>query len=1118
MGFRYLPCGYPTPEVVKWSPPRLTDPPPTGVDPSQDTNRPFYSLSNRFTYFQDVLFQKNIALVKSAKQAKAKAQKMTVRLRPRQVLCSKCRSICNENSENVHSSSNNKRDAKADNSSGSVKNLLTENVCNDNQNIEMKSPRKKACTTLVPKLSRIEPEDGKTINGSQMEAGKVWSEMLEADKQMVLRKKRSVGSMEDLWDETVFEEAAKKAKTTPIIKISFGSPGEGTVLKIPSKVQLSESEGEDQDEKELTESSKSLKKAMKKAKKEAKRKISPERDEDPSPEEPNYKKHRHRVKHKKRHKNSKEEEMKDKCLKQKLSISLRRVCGPGEEESWSGESSRSSEPIKDTDETKSEFTLQESLQQSSRLPCEDTQDCKENLRTLAIDPDELPKKNKKVLSVRRKKIMGLESSFEDRNVTNRSQRLESIILKQKETSERTRQLLNKANLSQNTSEAAVKIVLTSINTEDSRNFPGSSSDSKNPESIKSDTVKKEFIICKSEYVTTSRNIDGAFEESKKVEIESEKTCDKIVQHMAVQSKIMNAPELTPFEAAMVDESSDAVSDFRNSSSHRLSEDRSSLKKNDKISGQLSTVQESKSSGGPSLDFIDLLDDLHGSEDSMPELEDTVEDALLESDKETNESSCNPRRNIDGISSSERDDEPEREIPVLQRMVDVDEEDLKSKNSDVKKTYYMSPILSPIFASSAVKQSENLRCNATSSLEPSTTEESDDTHPILSPNVESSVDQSGNLRVTSDDVLDSSGESEFLPAEDSFDCPHLEEMTNHPPADDHLVCPNSQTSAYSSSLRPIDEKILDKKDIGSCKSSFDVSSTHHTLQDCLLPKDSVRFETPVKSKPDISNDPLFDETGFSCSKDKCKIVFDKSGSKSLVVPSRSNTQNINVGCEPLSDKSNPPQATCSSSSTLLESDSSDKFSRDYRSSTSRVQRHKGSDVETDSDDLNVTSLKALKQSNDTLSGSRCSISKRSKKSSKNSSSASSVLCSNSLNLQSCEGSPKHDSQSVSNRLLHFSIDTKSPVHSDGSQDILQSKIQSVRTVTPDLTSFESTLSDDTSDAVPNFPNSSPRGAPQDVNSCQTVDGSVLTVGDIVWAKIHGFPWWPAKVRTLLKLLS
>lgn len=53
----------------------------------------------------------------------------------------------------------------------------------------------------------------------------------------VPRKKRSVGSMEDLWDESVFEDPTRTARTTPVIKISYGAQGEGTVLKIPAKLQ-----------------------------------------------------------------------------------------------------------------------------------------------------------------------------------------------------------------------------------------------------------------------------------------------------------------------------------------------------------------------------------------------------------------------------------------------------------------------------------------------------------------------------------------------------------------------------------------------------------------------------------------------------------------------------------------------------------------------------------------------------------------------------------------------------------------------------------------------------------------------------------------------------------------
>nr|XP_004669705.1 PWWP domain-containing protein 2B isoform X3 [Jaculus jaculus]XP_044997606.1 PWWP domain-containing protein 2B isoform X3 [Jaculus jaculus] len=34
--------------------------------------------------------------------------------------------------------------------------------------------------------------------------------------------------------------------------------------------------------------------------------------------------------------------------------------------------------------------------------------------------------------------------------------------------------------------------------------------------------------------------------------------------------------------------------------------------------------------------------------------------------------------------------------------------------------------------------------------------------------------------------------------------------------------------------------------------------------------------------------------------------------------------------------------------------------------------------------------------------------------------------------------------------------------------------------------------------------------QSVSQCVTEDGRTVAVGDIVWGKIHGFPWWPARV--------
>ncbi|CAH1399371.1 unnamed protein product [Nezara viridula] len=356
---RYLPCRIPENAANQIGSPK---------NEANEEDKLFFSIRQRFTYFQEKPVHLNHFHLPK-KLSKTKNQKMTVRLRPRQVLCSKCKSICNENSENVNSYPT--RSKKPEPPDSSPRSLFSENR-RDNQ-LPNNSPPK-LCPTFVQRIPRLPNSDNNSINGNLTSpisrSEEFWFkpsddsninklpcnvETLpddENDRQMVLRKKRSVGSMEDLWDETVFEEGSKKAKTTPVIKISFGSQGEGTVLKIPSKVQLC-SESETEDKQKVPSASKAAKKAMKKAKKEAKRKElteSPVSHKSPSPSELQYRKHRHKVKHKKKHKTEKpDEEIKERCLKQKLSINLRRLNSNTYEKTdlSSGESSLSSEDIPD---------------------------------------------------------------------------------------------------------------------------------------------------------------------------------------------------------------------------------------------------------------------------------------------------------------------------------------------------------------------------------------------------------------------------------------------------------------------------------------------------------------------------------------------------------------------------------------------------------------------------------------------------------------------------------------------------------------------------------------------------------------------------------------------------
>lgn len=94
---RGLPCGVQPPEPVP--------------DPDGDK---LATIAARFSYFQERKSTLTAAKVDLRRNinppARYKNARPTVRLRPRQVLCSKCRSICNENSENVDVSRKRKHD------------------------------------------------------------------------------------------------------------------------------------------------------------------------------------------------------------------------------------------------------------------------------------------------------------------------------------------------------------------------------------------------------------------------------------------------------------------------------------------------------------------------------------------------------------------------------------------------------------------------------------------------------------------------------------------------------------------------------------------------------------------------------------------------------------------------------------------------------------------------------------------------------------------------------------------------------------------------------------------------------------------------------------------------
>lgn len=214
-------------------------------------NDVLYSVSQRFTYFQNT----PNTYKKIPNKTKKVRKPMTVRLRPRQVLCTKCKSICTENSDNVE---NSKDLIKNENNSftknNGEKRLLRSHgpvpdfSINSSDSV---SEVKSMCRTLIPKLVKLKSRDiTEALNsytaftelGEWVDNKKDCKDDCDIEdndeEKMVLRKKPSIGSMEDLWDETAFEETKK----TPIIKITFGSQGEGTVMEIPSRQADGESE------------------------------------------------------------------------------------------------------------------------------------------------------------------------------------------------------------------------------------------------------------------------------------------------------------------------------------------------------------------------------------------------------------------------------------------------------------------------------------------------------------------------------------------------------------------------------------------------------------------------------------------------------------------------------------------------------------------------------------------------------------------------------------------------------------------------------------------------------------------------------------------------------------
>ncbi|XP_075974987.1 uncharacterized protein LOC142975800 [Anticarsia gemmatalis] len=318
-----------------------------------DEKDKLHSVSQRFTYQEPQYATEPVQKSKKPGPKGKPQQKMTVRLRPRKVLCSNCKGICNENNENVDVSKKRKLDSDDDTPSYS----------------ESSRAQKKYLVggMLIPKLARLQPSEiTSAIKGAPKNSNKASEKQIKSETSSNETETQEMafvsvsddidGDKDDLKDDSdmSFSSMFSSAKT---LKICFGE-GEGTVVKIPPlSGDFNEDSGVSCDMGKPTKpDSKAAKKALKKAKKQAKKTNSVDQGQSPkhigalSPHnnassptlDPLEKKHKHKVKHKKKYKNQKKRDentsksvdgeavdyfsdIKEHCMKQKLSISLRRL-------------------------------------------------------------------------------------------------------------------------------------------------------------------------------------------------------------------------------------------------------------------------------------------------------------------------------------------------------------------------------------------------------------------------------------------------------------------------------------------------------------------------------------------------------------------------------------------------------------------------------------------------------------------------------------------------------------------------------------------------------------------------------------------------------------------------
>lgn len=328
------------------------------VVPADNSDDKLHSVNQRFLYEDpDYEIQSSLKSKKLAPKSKQQRQKMTVRLRPRKVLCSNCKGICNEKNENVDVSK--KRKLESD---------------DDEKETESSRLQKKYLmgSMLIPKLSRLQPSEiSSALKGATKSSNKASEKPIKNVKNsycedatpeltfVSVPDRESREDNETKNEQDTFNSMFSSART---LKICFGE-GEGTVVKIPPlSGDFNEDSGVscDMNKTPTKPESKAAKKALKRARKQAKKNSTSDKKSVTSPSSKRIgalsprnnqsdcttyileKRHKHKVKHKKKYKSDKKRDenttkgvdaasidyfnnIKDHCMNQKVPISLRRL-------------------------------------------------------------------------------------------------------------------------------------------------------------------------------------------------------------------------------------------------------------------------------------------------------------------------------------------------------------------------------------------------------------------------------------------------------------------------------------------------------------------------------------------------------------------------------------------------------------------------------------------------------------------------------------------------------------------------------------------------------------------------------------------------------------------------